>query len=250
MAAVSLADKIILAGAEEDRITFDCPWPVDEGFLDQNLVMRAIQGFRARTGQPDFLSVHIIKNIPLGAGLGGGSSDAAAVLKHLNKNGALSPTELEDLALDLGSDVPFGLGPPLAVARGRGQILSPWIGPLPPPYAVLINPGCHLPTGLVFRELGLTKELGRNNLSPDFDRTVPEIGQNDLLAPALVLCPGLKEVMAAAASVGGEAFGLSGSGPTFWILFGREKKALTALEEVRSLSTGWWTAFSRLILAD
>jgi 4-diphosphocytidyl-2-C-methyl-D-erythritol kinase len=250
MAAVSLADEIILAGAEEDRITFDCPWPVDEGFLDQNLVMRAIKGFRAVTGQPGFLSAHVIKNIPLGAGLGGGSSDAAAVLKHLNKNGVLSPAELQALALDLGSDVPFGLGPPLAVARGRGQTISPWSGPLPPPYAVLINPGCHLSTGLVFRKLGLTKEFWRNNLSPDLDRNVPEIGQNDLLAPALALCPGLKEVMAAAASLGGEAYGLSGSGPTFWILFGREQKALTALEEVRGLNTGWWITFSRLILAN
>ncbi len=109
--------------------------------------MRAARLFAERSGRPANVHIHLEKKIPHGAGLGGGSSDAAAVLRALNERSgsALSPAELSALAAQLGSDVPFFLHDSAARCRGRGEIVEPC--PLGTSYRVLlIKPPFPVPT--------------------------------------------------------------------------------------------------------
>lgn len=227
MARLELADRVSLRltpEAESDRLLVKKlgPWglPLDfEG--PSNLVLRAAAAFRRRVGWPAAgLEISLDKLIPLGAGLGGGSADGAAVLRALNQ---MAPTplaagELADLGLALGADIPFCLGPwALARAGGVGERLTP-----PPPAfqawagrrLLLVNPGLPLSTALVFQNLGLTNRPANNNLGPV---SVPGPGENDLLESARTLTPALEEVLAAIEALRPAHWGLSGSGPTFWL---------------------------------
>ncbi|MDR2141523.1 MAG: 4-(cytidine 5'-diphospho)-2-C-methyl-D-erythritol kinase [Deltaproteobacteria bacterium] len=253
MARLTLADEIRLepfaGGRDEFSFDYAGPGQPDPAFVGDNLVLRALQALRAEKPELGFFRVHIQKNIPLAAGLGGGSSDAATILRHLGPLLGLEPGRLRALALALGSDVPFFLGPPLALVRGRGEILSPWPGAVTGEL-ILVNPGIALPTGRVFQKLALTKGQENNNLGPDF-RSRPDLlplGQNDLLAPALDLVPALGEVQATVAGLGSLAFGLSGSGPTFWALFGEAAAARRAWRELETKP--WWSVQIGLDLSD
>jgi 4-diphosphocytidyl-2-C-methyl-D-erythritol kinase len=259
MARLKLADELILTplGAAGDELTFEKGGSdpqdaglnvnLDEGFVQDNLVLKAISALRAEKPELGFWRVHINKKIPLAAGLGGGSSDAAAIIKELGRRAGLEKPRLKTLALNLGSDLPFFLGPPLALAEGRGEILSPWAGE-PPRHVILVNPGLPLATGRVFQELALTKQSDENNLWPTnrLGSNFPALGENDLLAPALRLAPQLKSVSAALAGLGGLAHGLSGSGPTFWALFQDAAAASRALASLSGQS--WWSTRTELDL--
>jgi 4-diphosphocytidyl-2-C-methyl-D-erythritol kinase len=114
---------------------------------DKNLVIKAVRLLREKYPVP-FLKIHLHKAIPSGAGLGGGSSDAACILKSINRcfNLSLSDDELRVAAMTLGSDCPFFINPEPSVARGRGEKLTPISPVLEGYYAVLINPGIHIST--------------------------------------------------------------------------------------------------------
>ncbi|MDR3038475.1 MAG: 4-(cytidine 5'-diphospho)-2-C-methyl-D-erythritol kinase [Candidatus Adiutrix sp.] len=226
LARLTLADRLRLdfgGGPGEDRLTAatDLPGGLPPDFPGPaNLALRAVRAFRERTGWPERpVAIHLEKAIPWGAGLGGGSADGAAVLAGLNRVAPrpLAGSELAGLALGLGADLPFCLsGAVLARAGGRGEALSP-----PPPAfeafrgrrLVLVKPAFNLATARVFKNLGLTNPPPENNLGP---LPVPPSGENDLLAPALRLAPALAEVAAAIEACRPLAWGLSGSGPTFW----------------------------------
>jgi 4-diphosphocytidyl-2-C-methyl-D-erythritol kinase len=266
MVRLDLADEVSFepAPGPEDRLFFEdhigAPLSVvpDEGFAGpDNLVLRALAAFRALTGRPSGpRQARLVKRIPLGAGLGGGSSDAAATLRLLNRGRTLPPDELARLALSLGADVPFFLQKaPRCRARGLGERLAAHEGPLPGSEAVLINPGLSLSTAMVFRQLGLTKPTGRNNLSANVRRSVGRaeapgvvfgrletgfFGRNDLWPAAVELCPDLKAVRAAVSGVAPapQACGLSGSGPTFWALYADREQARVAAR--RLARPRWW----------
>lgn len=227
MARLELADRVRLrlaSEADSDRLLVKKSGPGElppdfEG--PGNLALRAAAAFRRRAGWPvTGLEIFLDKFIPLGAGLGGGSADGAAVLRSLNR---MAPTplaveELAELGLSLGADVPFCLSPwALARAGGVGERLTP-----PPsafqPWAgrrlLLINPGLTLSTALVFKNLGLTNRPANNNLG---SVSMPGPGENDLLIPAKALTPALEEVLAAIEALRPVHWGLSGSGPTFWL---------------------------------
>jgi 4-diphosphocytidyl-2-C-methyl-D-erythritol kinase len=250
MARLELADEIELAPrpGPGDRLTFEAEGlgPLGKGFAEGNLALAALKALRAVRPDLGYYGVHIKKRIPLAAGLGGGSSDAAAILKALGGQLGLAESQVLGLALSLGSDLPFFLGPPLALAQGRGEILSPWGGELPK-WAVLVNPGFPLATGQVFRALALTNGGENNNLVPDSPPRpeAPPLGRNDLLAPALAARPGLEAAQAAVAGMSGaEAHGLSGSGPTFWALFRDRETAGKALESLAGRP--FWAALTSL----
>ncbi len=140
LAPIGLSDEVEITTAPGDEVTLtsdDSSIPTDEG----NLAVRAARAFADHTGFRSAVRIHLQKNIPHGAGLGGGSSDAATVLLALDKlHGTDLPTEtLELIAATLGSDVPFFIRRQPAWARGRGEILDPatLAGPLP---LVLIKP--------------------------------------------------------------------------------------------------------------
>ena len=126
MAPLTLADQVTLAAGDRDGVEFHCDdptLPADGG----NLAVRAATVFHGRAGLPPRLRLTLEKHIPHGAGLGGGSSDAASVLLGLNEfhGFPLAPETLAELAAALGSDVPFFLARGPAVCRGRGERVTP-----------------------------------------------------------------------------------------------------------------------------
>ena len=126
---------------------------IDTGSLpENNLVIKAIARLREKQKFP-FLKIHLHKAIPVGAGLGGGSSDAACVLKVLTKYFRLNITdeEIKALALELGSDCPFFIDCAPSLATGRGEILTPVKEVLAGYYMVLLNPGVAINTAEAYR---------------------------------------------------------------------------------------------------
>ncbi|MBB5350647.1 4-diphosphocytidyl-2-C-methyl-D-erythritol kinase [Haloferula luteola] len=134
-----LADRISLEPSEEDAFVCEAPGVPTDG---SNLVLRARDLFREETGMRQPLAIRLEKRVPHGAGLGGGSSDAAAVLAGLNAlwEGRVPVETLQEWAARLGSDIPFFLGSPVARVTGRGEQLGP--GPTVPSLRVmLLKPG-------------------------------------------------------------------------------------------------------------
>jgi 4-diphosphocytidyl-2-C-methyl-D-erythritol kinase len=152
MVPLTLADELRVELTDTSGIQLTCSDPTldaDSG----NLAWRAAHLFLGETNSSGGAKIELHKNIPHGAGLGGGSSDAAAVLAALNRLAShpLSPDHLQHLAAQLGSDVPFFLGSGAALARGRGEVLEP--RPLPQPLNLLIiKPPFAIDTAWAYRQ--------------------------------------------------------------------------------------------------
>ena len=164
MATVSLYDRIELQITSRNLITISC-----EGFSapadKENLACRAAQAFFAKTGIDHGLSIKLTKNIPVAAGLGGGSSDAACVLKALNQiwSCPLSAKELAELALGLGADVPFFLIEKPCIVRGIGEILEP-IEKWPKLWYIIVTPPIRVSTAWVYGNLNWSPLEGTGEL--------------------------------------------------------------------------------------
>jgi 4-diphosphocytidyl-2-C-methyl-D-erythritol kinase len=191
---------------------------------DKNLVIRAVRKLREKFPVP-FLKIHLHKAIPSGAGLGGGSSDAACILKSINRcfDLSLSDDELRNYALELGSDCPFFINPEPSVARGRGEDLTVMKPVLEGYYAVLINPGIHIST----REAYLNSKPGipENSLEKlitdnpcEWVKTV----NNDFEDYVFRLYPQIGEIKRSLYRSGALYASMSGSGSTLYGIF-REK---------------------------
>jgi 4-diphosphocytidyl-2-C-methyl-D-erythritol kinase len=219
----------------------------DPGFLGSgNLILKALKAFRELTSYPPRpVSIHLKKRIPLGAGLAGGSSDAAAVLKILNQHQPVPPAALKGLALALGADVPFFLTDrPYYWADGVGERLSAYSGTIPGNVVLLVNPGLSLSTAEVFKQLGLTTHSngcislnasGRSTIGPvpgptDVPSAAPVFGLNHLEKPAAAISPSVASLRRQLddLSPAPTHWGMSGSGPTFWALYQESQAALEA----------------------
>jgi 4-diphosphocytidyl-2-C-methyl-D-erythritol kinase len=218
---LALADLIAVEEAERDEVI--CP-----GVAGENLAARALAGLRERGWQRPPLRIRIEKRVPVAAGLGGGSGDAAAVLRLA----AGEVEDLEALAAELGADVPSQLRPALALVEGAGERVEPL--PAPAPHAAVLLPdGGGLSTAAVFREadrLGAgrpaaelaelaarLREVAGAGASP---LAYPELLVNDLEAPARSLRPGIGDALDELREAGAPVAILSGSGPTAVGLFG------------------------------
>ncbi|UQZ89401.1 4-(cytidine 5'-diphospho)-2-C-methyl-D-erythritol kinase [Deltaproteobacteria bacterium Smac51] len=249
MARLTLSDRLTLeidgSGQLEDRListtTLSGGLPPDfDG--PGNLLLTGIRAFRrALGGWPQAgVTVSMEKNIPLGSGLGGGSTDCAAVLAALNSQAPapLSAEDLRQLASGLGADIPFFLQPrPLARARGIGEKLTE----PPPEYAgwagrglILVNPGIEVSTGKVFTTLGLTNPPPDNNLGPV---SWPGPGENDLFRPALQAAHEMTEAAESIEKLQPVHWGLSGSGATFWL---HSDSPDRDLEKLKTAHPEWW----------
>ncbi len=141
MCPISVADDVLLSPGKDGHSALSCSdptLPTDES----NLAMKALRSFETRTGIRKSWQIHLEKRIPHGAGLGGGSSNAAAVLLGLNQlcESPLSLAELSELAAQLGSDIPFFLHKSVCDATGRGENISPVANFDSPLHLVLIKP--------------------------------------------------------------------------------------------------------------
>jgi 4-diphosphocytidyl-2-C-methyl-D-erythritol kinase len=194
---------------------------------DKNLALQAAKFLQQQMHVRQGVEITLDKYIPIAAGLGGGSSNAAMVLLVLKRLWKLDcpMTTLHHLAAQLGSDVPFFLNGPTSVAAGRGEILSS-IAPAPPLTGILMNPGFGVPAAWAYSQFS-----GQSSAT---DLTIPTIlralRQQDLalLAEAMVndLEPGvaaaypvIREMQATLRALGARATFMSGSGPTVGGLF-------------------------------
>ncbi len=222
------------------------------GPADNDLALRAARLLQQRTGTRFGADIHVLKRIPAGAGLGGGSSDAATTLIALNRlwNTALDRTELAALALELGADVPFFVHGFNAFAEGRGEQLSP-IALTAAPYA-LIWPQVHVSTKEIFEDPGLTRNTKATKISdfsvaaglsrPDDEPALHSapvlIGSNDLEPVARRRFPDIDRVAAHLARFGPTR--MTGSGSAVYLVARNEETARAA---VANLPAGWqgWT---------
>jgi 4-diphosphocytidyl-2-C-methyl-D-erythritol kinase len=249
MQPLSLADELRLAPGK--GLSLVCRHPeVPSG--QQNLVWRAAEKFGSATGQIPQIHIELVKKIPVAAGLGGGSSDAAGTLLALNEltGKPLSAEALHELAAELGADVPFFLLRGPAVGRGIGTILSPL--DLPPYWYVLLNPGLAISTAWVYGNLDL-KALAQTGapLPVDWDGDHPETWvANDLETVTLSRYPELRELLAGLSEAGALVQGMSGSGPTLFGLFYEAEAAQAAVSKLRQNFSGWITVTRGLTQAD
>jgi 4-diphosphocytidyl-2-C-methyl-D-erythritol kinase len=230
---LTLADLIEVAEGERDEVI--CP-----GVEGENLAARAVAGLRERGWGGPPLRIEIEKRVPVAAGLGGGSGDAAAVLRLA----AGEVDDLQGLAAELGADVPSQLSPALALVQGAGERVEPL--PEPAPHAALLLPdGGGLSTAAVFAEadrLGVGREADElaelaarlraaagAGASP---LAYPELLVNDLEAPARSLRPAIGDALDELREAGAPVVLLSGSGPTAVGLFANLAAAAIAAEAI------------------
>jgi 4-diphosphocytidyl-2-C-methyl-D-erythritol kinase len=223
MARVDIADTLTLAPAA--RTMVDCPG-LDGG---DTLVTRALQAFGEAVDPglaPAGFHAVVAKRIPAGAGLGGGSSDAAAALRAANRlcGDPLSTAQLATLAATIGSDVPFFLGPPSAIARGRGEQVTP--GPALPPVAVVLAfPGRPLATRDVYEAYrpAVSEVAAAADAIPARIGSLVELADlvaNDLAPVAEQLEPACRTLRLALTARGAAAASVTGSGSAVFGLFG------------------------------
>jgi 4-diphosphocytidyl-2-C-methyl-D-erythritol kinase len=237
MQPLTLADALTVTLAGEG-ISLRCDRP-DLPTGAENLVWQAARQFQEETGLTTGVRLHLLKRIPVAAGLGGGSSDAAGTLLALNKLAGtpLTPGGLHRLASRLGADVPFFLSRQPAVGRGTGTQLSPVT--LLPYWYLLVNPGVPLSTRWVYENLDLAGLAGPPAVEA-WDPEHPETWvQNDLGTVALRRFPELAELLAGLCDAGARCQGISGSGPTLFGLFPTREAAQQAGLRLRRTFRGW-----------
>ncbi len=237
-------------------VTLSGPSAADAGESADNLVLKAARALAERVPGLGLGSFHLDKQLPVAAGIGGGSSDAAAALRLLARANGLVPDDprLYEAARTVGADVPVCLDPCVRLMRGIGEVLSAPLG-LPPLRAVLVNPGVALATKAVFAgwtppaasppPLALEALAKATSLS----ELLPLVAEqtNDLELSAIALAPAVAEALAALRTQPGcKLARMSGSGASCFALFGSAAEALAAGEALHRTQPGWWVRASAL----
>lgn len=207
---------------------------------DSNIAVRAAAAALAKSGKRTGIAIELKKNIPVAAGLGGGSSDAAAVLIACNVllELGLDRQGLAGIGAGLGMDVPFFFSGPTALARGRGEMLTP----LPPPdpfWVLLVNPGFETSTAWAYQNLnlGLTKKGDCTTIAGLRIGSIAASLHNDLETVTAAAHPAIAEMREALLDAGALGARMSGSGPTVFGIFDKESACRTAAD--RLAGRGW-----------
>jgi len=240
MQRVNLCDDISLTLTDLPVISVTC----DAGGVPDgpgNIAWKAAKVMLELSGRGCGVSIRITKRIPVAAGLGGGSSDAATVLMGMNDllGLGLECQGLMELGLKLGADVPFFIFKETALAEGVGEKLTP-MPAMPQAWILLVNPGVHVSTAWVYRSLELTKERILASIPMTF-RTVNDIAaifSNDLETVTIPAFPVIDEIKKRMMKLGAAASMMSGSGPTVFGLFADKGSAENACEQF-SENTEW-----------
>jgi 4-diphosphocytidyl-2-C-methyl-D-erythritol kinase len=244
MQSISLADELTLEAAPQAAREDELVCPGVSGPPGANLAAGALRAFRQATGwDAPPLRLSIAKRIPVAAGLGGGSADAAATLRLARHVSGLGDEELlRSIGAQLGADVPAQVSPGRWLASGAGEQLRPLAAPSGA-FALLVLPlAVELSTAAVYAEadrLGLTRSgrvlaERRAELGAALEHGAPlpaasELLHNDLQRAAVSLCPQIRDSLAQAHGAGAEHVLVSGSGPTVVGLFGSASSGTSAL---------------------
>ncbi len=238
--SVRLVDDLVITSTPSGSDEVLCP-----AVSGPNLVTEALAGLRAAGWSAPAVRIEIEKRIPVAAGMGGGSADAAALLRHAPRLAPVSTATLNELAVNLGADVPSQLDPGPALGTGAGDVVQP-VGELAD-HAILVLPQpLPLSTAEVYREadrLGLPRPAGdlaslraqlESTLVPAGSVLGPPLLVNDLEPASLSLRPELGAALSAALEAGAERALVCGSGPTvigiFWGQDGYGRAAAAAAE--------------------
>jgi len=203
--------------------------------LSNNLVLKAIQLLEEKTNQRISMDIYIEKMIPIGGGLGGGSSNAAITLKTVNKmlNLGLKLEDLSQLALELGSDVPYFLNPVAAFAKSRGEILHPLNIELPYPI-LIVNPGIKIDTAWAFKKIKPVKTNNslRNILNSNLTNLdyLKKFVTNDFEEIVFKEFPEINDIKEKLYLQGAQFALMSGTGSTVYGIFSNLQKAYWAEE--------------------
>jgi 4-diphosphocytidyl-2-C-methyl-D-erythritol kinase len=256
VAFAGLGDELTLEPGS--ALHLEIQGPFAQNLSGDNLVVRAAEA--ASVSAPDIKlgGFRLVKQLPVAAGLGGGSADAAAALRLIASanRGALSETAMAAIAARLGSDVTVCLASRPSLMTGRGEAVEPVCG-FPACGVLLANPGIPLSAAAVYAELRaddlraplLLGGEGTPDFHDDFEQllayALPRL--NDLEAPAARLVPEIRDVLAALLALDGPRLArLSGSGPTCFALFATEAEAARAGARLAAEFPHWWVAASSL----
>ncbi|MBU1176110.1 MAG: 4-(cytidine 5'-diphospho)-2-C-methyl-D-erythritol kinase [Alphaproteobacteria bacterium] len=252
-----LGDELTARPAQGDVLRLSGPFAGALTHGQTNLVSKAVEAFRARWpgAVPHGIAISLAKNLPVSAGIGGGSADAAATLR-LMAGLADPPVGLDNLmpvAARLGADVPVCLYSQSCLVRGIGEIVEP-VDILPPCHLVLVNPLVPVSTSEVFRRLKSRANPGLPAIAEPFSHAAM-LGlwmaetRNDLEQAAIEAVPVIGDLISDLARTSGcVSARMSGSGATVFGLFGSEKLAHQAAQDMRGRFPDAWVAAAPLVV--
>ncbi|MCD7059278.1 4-(cytidine 5'-diphospho)-2-C-methyl-D-erythritol kinase [Pelagibacterium xiamenense] len=252
-----LADLVSAESARNDALSISGPFGGDLPNGRSNLVVRTVEKFRARF--PDALqsgiALHLEKHVPVAAGLGGGSADAAAVIRLLAQmtDEDIPDADLFALAATLGADVPMCLFSRPCEVLGIGETLKP-VSAFPALHLVLVNPREAVATPDVFRRLKSRSNPPMPQLPRSIDRAAMlslwlADTRNDLEPPAREIVPAIAEITEAIAATQNCVLArMSGSGATCFGLYGSAAAAHQAAHDLREKLQGYWVAATPILV--
>ncbi|WP_431304785.1 4-(cytidine 5'-diphospho)-2-C-methyl-D-erythritol kinase [Sediminicoccus sp. BL-A-41-H5] len=244
------ADRLTATPAEALSLTLAGPFGESLATEPDNLVLRAARALAAEAGVTAGAALHLEKHLPVASGIGGGSADAAAALRLLNRlwRCGLDEAALARLAAPLGADIPVCVASRPARMQGIGEVIS--VAPdLPECGLLLVNPRVPVATPAVFRarQGGFSPPAALPDCWADAAAMAAKLARltNDLEAPALSLCPVIGEVLDALRAAPGCLLArMSGSGATCFGIFATPAGAAAA---ARAMPPAWWAAGGALL---
>lgn len=246
IAFTAFGDTVDITAASQLTVSLAGPFAEGVPVDDDNLVLRAARAFQALTGSRQGAALVVTKNIPVAAGLGGGSADAGATLRGLCRLWQVAPPvqDLLALATSLGADVPACVGSRPVRGTGTGTALVPLALPAGVG-VVLVNPRVPLPTAVVFRALHPPFGAAPSELPARLDRDMLiaalAMRRNDLETPAISVCPVIANVLAALRSLPSCRLArMSGSGASCFGLFADGPSAAAAAARLTASHPAWW----------
>lgn len=237
-AFLDCGDAVSASRASEDslQVIGEFGGALDDPF--GNIVMQALGALP----RPEGLAITLQKNLPVAAGLGGGSADAGAVFRLIEREHGL-PDDWRTRAAKLGADVPACVESLTCIGRGTGTELEAIESDLVGTAALLVNPRVPLATGPVYKAWD---GVDRGAMPEGSVRAIALAGRNDLRDPAIGLCPVVADVLVALEETGAWMTEMSGSGATCFALFDDVDTRDAASARIKSASPDWWQMAGKL----
>ncbi len=235
-AFTEFGDTLTVTAADDLSLAVTGDFAAAAGAGGDNLVLRAARALAEAAAVPARAALALEKRIPVAAGLGGGSADAAAALRLLNRFWGLEWPEamLVELAAGLGSDVPACVASRTCFGSGRGEQLADWPVAMAGQAVLLANPRVAVPTGPVFAGWD---RIDHGGIVPGADLAGL---RNDMTAAALAIAPAIGDLLALLAATEASLVRMSGSGATCFALYPDSARCEAAAAVVES--HGWWAA--------
>lgn len=231
-AFVDAGDTLAARSADEDNLstTGEFAGALENPF--DNIVMRALTAL----ARPAGMAIALEKNLPVAAGLGGGSADAGALFRLVEQAYGL-PEDWPSRAARLGADVPACVRSEMALGRGTGTQLEPVENDMTGMAVLLVNPRVPVPTGPVFEGWD---GVDRGAMPRGSAREIASRGRNDLRDPAIAICPVIADVLSALAATDPWMAEMSGSGATCFALYETAEIRDRAAQKLSSDHSDWW----------